>query len=249
MSSYLLTNIGFGPDWPCASAFPQAKLAEDPSLLNTCSGWLLDLGRSIGHLTQKAVGQVWIVPKFLWHVFPYMKWGTLYIYDIKWHRFRNASFGWILANSNRMVWGAFLISMFFFGLGWLTCGCARHYDCRIHGGGCHQLALAERLGVQAELVNLSSVGFEALVRSKPRNLQVLIAMAKFERSLSNNDLNKSMMQKIFLAQTLNIGTLDIGVPRCAWGQRVACYVQILKMTLESHTHHPKKMGANFPQTG
>ena len=39
-------------------------------------------------------------------------------------------------------------------------------------------------------------------------LQVLIAMAKFERSLSNNDLNKSMMQKIFLAQTLNIGTLD-----------------------------------------
>ena len=101
-------------------------------------------------------------------------------------------------------------NVFFFGLGWLTCGCARHYDCRIHGGGCHQLALAERLGGQAELVNLSSVSFEALVRLKPRNLQVLIAMAKFERSLSNNDLNKSMMQKIFLAQTLNIGTLDRG---------------------------------------
>lgn len=34
---------------------------------------------------------------------------------------------------------------------------------------------------------------------------VFIAMAKFERSLSNNALNHSMMQKIFLAQTLNIG--------------------------------------------
>ena len=35
--------------------------------------------------------------------------------------------------------------------------------------------------------------------------EVFIAMAKFERSLSNNDLNYSMMQKIFLAQTLNLG--------------------------------------------
>lgn len=34
---------------------------------------------------------------------------------------------------------------------------------------------------------------------------VFIAMAKFERSLSNNELNYSMMQKIFLAQTLNLG--------------------------------------------
>ena len=46
--------------------------------------------------------------------------------------------------------------------------CPRHYDCRIHGGGCHQLAVAECLGGQAELVTLSSVGFEALVRLKPR---------------------------------------------------------------------------------
>jgi len=77
-----------------------AKLAEDPSLFNTCSGWLLDLGRSIGIMT--AASMVVVV------------------------------------------------------------------------------------------INL-------LLQS------VLIAMAKFERSLSNNDLNKSMMQKIFLAQTLNIG--------------------------------------------
>lgn len=32
-----------------------------------------------------------------------------------------------------------------------------------------------------------------------------MAMAEFERPLSNTALNKSMMQKIFLAQTLNTG--------------------------------------------
>ena len=34
---------------------------------------------------------------------------------------------------------------------------------------------------------------------------VFMAMAEFERPLSNTALNKSMMQKIFLAQTLNTG--------------------------------------------
>lgn len=74
---------------------------------------------------------------------------------------------------------------------WLSSTCC----CRVSGG-------PSRTG-HFEFCWLWSLGpFEA------SGLQVLIAMAKFERSLSNNDLNKSMMQKIFLAQTLNIGTLD-----------------------------------------
>lgn len=113
-----------------------------------------------------------------------------------------SSFGWILANSG-MVWGAFLT----FGWGvdlllcqalwlqhpwwWLSSTCC----CRVSGGPSRTC--------QIEFCWLGSLGpFEA------SSLQVLIAMAKFERSLSNNDLNKSMMQKIFLAQTLNIGALD-----------------------------------------
>jgi len=54
--------------------------------------------------------------------------------------------------------------------------------------------------------------------------EVFIAMAKFERSLSNNELNYSMMQKIFLAQTLNLGwdaVIDRRFVRIVWlGLRV-----------------------------
>ena len=49
--------------------------------------------------------------------------------------------------------------------------------------------------------------------------EVFIAMAKFERSLSNNELNYSMMQKIFLAQTLNLGwdaVIDRRFVRIVW---------------------------------
>ena len=38
--------------------------------------------------------------------------------------------------------------------------------------------------------------------------EVLIAMAYFERPLSLTNLNKSMMTKIFLAQTLNTGSFS-----------------------------------------
>ena len=44
-------------------------------------------------------------------------------------------------------------------------------------------------------------------------------MAKFERSLSNNELNYSVMQKIFLAQTLNLGwdaVIDRRFVRIVW---------------------------------
>ncbi len=69
---------------------------------------------------------------------------------------------------------------------WLSSTCC----CRVSGG---PKKTSAELGFEAQFL----VG---------QVFQVLIAMAKFERSLSNNDLNKSMMQKIFLAQTLNIGT-------------------------------------------
>lgn len=77
-----------------------AKLAEDPSLINTCSNWLLELGKSIGIMT--AASMVVLVINLLLQY-------------------------------------------------------------------------------------------------------VLIAMARFERPLSNTALNQSMMQKIFLAQTINTG--------------------------------------------
>ena len=149
-----------------------------------------------------------------------------------------SSFGWILANSNR---DGFEVPSWF-------------QSCFLLGGGPLAPGIMTAASMVVVVINLllqsvwgaqENISWARLWSGQV--VQVLIAMAKFERSLSNNDLNKSMMQKIFLAQTLNIGRLGGitfllelwmgGAYRWACGH-LSFYVKILKMTLASHTVTP-----------